>query len=176
MARWRLVTGHYLNVLIDGEQAQWEYKEVDRGTGKQGRKMFNVPMLMDPNDPADHNHPGEIIVCHEGKGDRKDTIFLGEPTPDMEPLDAEAEAISEKLQDKWQHPIESLPTTMSDGESAFMAKMMEAFGNQPTPQLNNTSVPIEQFNELKSLVEDLKAQLATAKPTSMLKPTPAPRV
>src|SRR5712664_1979266 len=76
MARWRLITGHYLNVLIDGSPAEWEYKETDRNTGKQARRIFPVPVLLDPNDPADHNHPGEIIVCHEGAGDRRDIIFL----------------------------------------------------------------------------------------------------
>jgi len=164
MARWRLITGHYLNVLLDGKPAEWEYKETDRTTGKQGRKVFPVPMLMDPNDPADHNYPGEIIVCHEGKGERRDIVFFGDPTPDMEPYDEEGEAISTALAAQWQHPIESLPATMSDGESAFMAKLMEAMGQQKPAA--NTSVSIEQYNELKSLVEDLKAQLATSKPSS----------
>jgi len=164
MARWRLINGHYLNVLIDGEPAEWEYKEVDRTTGKQARKIFPVPMLMDPNDPADHNYPGEIIVCYKGSGERKDIVFIGDPTPEMEPLDEEAEAISASLRQKWEHPIESLPSTMSDGESAFMAKLMEAM-SQVKP-VANASVSIEQYNELKALVEDLKAQLATSKPSS----------
>src|SRR5258708_30844440 len=164
MARWRLITGHYLNVLVDGEPVEWEYKEVDRTTGKQARKIFPVPMLMDPNDPADHNYPGEIIVCHEGSCERRDVVFIGDPTPEMEPLDEEAEAISADLRQKWEHPIESLPSTMSDGESAFMPKLMEALG-QAKPAAN-TSVSIDQYNELKALLEDLKAQLATSKPSS----------
>ncbi len=164
MARWRLITGHYLNVLVDGEPIEWEYKEVDRTTGKQARKIFPVPMLMDPNDPADCNYPGEIVVCHEGKGQRQDIIFVGDPTPDMEPYDEEAEAISASLRQSWEHPIESLPSTMSDGESAFMAKLMEAVG-QAKP-VANAPVSIDQYNELKALVEDLKAQLATSKPSS----------
>lgn len=165
MARWRLRNGHYINILTDGKPAEWEYKEVDRSTGKAGRKIFYVPTLLDPNDSADRNYPDDIIVCHEGKGLPRDYIFTGEPTPDMEPLDEEAEKISEGLRDKWEHPIESLPSTMNDGESAFMKKMMDAFGGgQPT------SVPIAQFDELKKLVEDLQAQLATTKPASMIKP------
>ncbi len=164
MARWRLITGHYLNVLIDGELVEWEYKEIDRTTGKQARKIFPVPMLMDPNDPADCNYPGEIVVCHEGSGQRRDIVFVGNPTPDMEPYDEEAEAISASLRQKWEHPIESLPSTMSDGESAFMAKLMEAMG-QAKP-VANASVSIEQYNELKAMFEDLKAQIATSKPSS----------
>jgi len=119
---------------------------------------------MDPNDPADCNYPGEIVVCHAGKGQRQDIIFVGNPTPDMEPYDEEAEAISASLRQSWEHPIESLPSTMSDGESAFMAKLMEAVGQ--TKPVANASVSIDQYNELKALVEDLKAQLATSRPSS----------
>src|SRR6266705_1767114 len=109
MARWRLRTGHYLNV----PGTEWEYKETDRTTGKTGRKVFAVPMLLDPNDPADHNYPGEIIVASaEDRAFPRDIIFLGDPTPDMEPIDDEAEAISEALASKWVHPIESLPDTV----------------------------------------------------------------
>ncbi len=164
MARWRLITGHYINILTDGKPAEWEYKEVDRTTGKQARKIFPVPVLLDPNDPADHNYPGEIVVCWDGKGQRQDLIFTGDPTPDMEPMDEEAETISASLQERWAHPIDSLPSTMSDGESAFMERLMLAMGGQKPAA--NTSVSVEQYNELKALVEDLKAQLATSKPTS----------
>src|SRR6266705_2613092 len=114
MARWRLLTGHYLNV----EGTEWEYKETDRNTGKQARKVFAVPLFMDPNDPSDHNYPGEIIVANiADRAFARDIIFLGDPTPDMEPLDAEAEAISESLAPKWTHPIESLPDTVETPKS-----------------------------------------------------------
>ena len=78
MARWRLMNAHYLNV----SGTEWEHKETDRSTGKQARKVFPVPMLLNPEDPADHNYPGEIIVAHEGKtAQRRDIIFVGQPSP-----------------------------------------------------------------------------------------------
>lgn len=117
MARWRLVCGHYLNT----EPPQfWEYKEIDRGTGKQVTRRFPVPALLDPNDPGDWNHKdgfgnGEVIVAHAGKTDNsRDIIFTGDPTPDMVPLDAEAEAITKSLAGKWKHPIESLTGNYAD--------------------------------------------------------------
>lgn len=105
MARWSLMNAHYLNV----PGTEWEYKETT-DSGKQGRKIFPVPLHLDPNNPRDHNYPGEIIVCHEGKGQPKDIVFVGPPTPDMTPLDDEAQAISDSMQPAWIHPIESLPT------------------------------------------------------------------
>ncbi len=162
MARWRLINAHYLNV----PGTEWEYKEVDRTTGKQGRKVYPVPMLMNPNDTADCNYPGEIIVTNaESREYPRDILFLGDPTPEMEPLDTEAQAISDSLQDRWQHPIDTLPSTMSDGESAFMAKLMEAMGQQKNVSVGPT---MEDFNEMKRLVEDLKAQLASQKPSSAM--------
>jgi hypothetical protein len=113
MARWRLINPHYLHV----PGTEWEYKETDRSSGKQGRKIFAVPLYLDPRDNADHNYPGEIIVCDkESPVYPKDILFQsarglrGEPTPEMEPLDDEAVQISRALEHKWVHPIESLPT------------------------------------------------------------------
>lgn len=106
MARWRLITGHYLNV----PGTEWEYKETDRGTGKQVRKVFPVPMLLDPNDGSHQNYPGAIIVTNkEDRAFPNDILFVGDPTPDMDPLDDEAEAISASFKDRWIHPIEALP-------------------------------------------------------------------
>lgn len=102
MARWRLTHSHYLNV----PGTEWEYKETDRTTGRQARKVFPVPLLLNPEDPADCNYPGEIIVSYRANG--RDIVFVGPPTPDMEPLDEEAQAISDKERPKWQHPIDSL--------------------------------------------------------------------
>lgn len=116
MARWRLAAPHYLNV----EGTTWEYKEVDRTTGRQKRTNFPVPLHLDPDNPSDWNHvygkdSGEIIVC-DGKDDvnAKDIIFAGEPTPDMVPMDEPAKALSNSLAHKWKHPIESLSGTYAD--------------------------------------------------------------
>lgn len=113
MARWRLTAPHYLQV----PGTEWEYKEVDRITGKPVRRTFAVPTLIDPNQPGDWTHrngdQGEVIVC-QGNGDARDIKFVGEPTPDMMPLDDEAKAISAKFAAKWKHPIESLPNSYSE--------------------------------------------------------------
>lgn len=172
--RWRLVTGHYLKVpeLPDGTHVEWEHKETNRANGRTVRKLFPVPILLDPNDPADHNHPGEVIVAHEVEGAhnvRNDYIFIGDPTPDMEPLNDEAEAISESLKSTWAHPIETLPVNggMSSEEQVFMQQMMKAFAAQvgsAMPQAN-TSVDSKEMAELKERLAKLEALLASqAKP------------
>ena len=47
MARWKLMTPHYLNV--EGEE--WEYQETNRTTGRPQRTKFPVPRLLDIRDP-----------------------------------------------------------------------------------------------------------------------------
>lgn len=174
MARWRLRNGHYLNTLAMEEDklapgTQWEYKEQDRGTGRAARKMYNVPQLLDPKDPADCNYPGEIIVCNEyDRAFPRDIIFLGDPTPEMEALDESAEAISDSLRHKWEHPIDTLPVNgaMNFDERTFMEKMMQSFaasiGAQLQPQAPaNASVSKEEFDALKEQLAALQAQMAS---------------
>ena len=167
--RWRLRNAHYLNVISlgDGTKVEWEYKETSRQTGRQVRKLFPVPALLDPNDPADHNYPGDLIVAHEPNEDqvntnRNEIYFVGEPTPEMEPLNEAAEALSNSLRSKWEHPIESLAPTgnMTPAESAFMESMMKAFAG--AAQVNNQTVPKEQYDELKARLDRFEAQLAAA--------------
>lgn len=155
MARWSLRNPHYLNVPGN----EWQHEETDRETGRRNRKMYEVPRLLDPNNPQDQNYPGEVIVCHEGKGDRKDIIFLGEPTPDMEPLDDEAKAISASLQKKWEHPIDALPANGEDYGAALM-KMFEKQiaqlgGIKPT---SVAGVDPDDFKKLQDQVAELLAQ------------------
>ena len=112
--RWRLVNAHYLRVpeLPDGTKVEWEHKETSRESGRSVRKLFPGPILLNPNDGADCNYPGELIVAHAIDGAhnlRQDYIFEGEPTPEMEPLNDAAQAISDSLRTKWEHPIDSIP-------------------------------------------------------------------
>src|ERR1700748_2905378 len=100
--RWRPNSGHYLRIpeLPDGTQIEWEHKETARETGRTVRKLYSVPMLLDPKGPADCNYPGEIIVAHAVEGarnERFDYIFIGNPTPEMEPLNDAAQEISDSL-------------------------------------------------------------------------------
>lgn len=157
MARWSLQNTHYLNVPGN----EWMHEETDRETGKRNRKIYTVPQLLDPNNMADQNYRelGQVIVCHEGKGQPRDIVFVGEPTPEMAPLDEEAEAISESLRSKWEHPIDTLPANggMNDKEMAFMKNLMDSFSKQVQPQ-QNASVTPEQFAELQAQVAELMKQ------------------
>ena len=113
MARWKLLKSHYLNV----PGTEYDVRETHRETGKQVTKRFPVHLFLNPDDPADFNYPqdGIIIVSHRAdKAHPRDIVFVGPPTPEMEPLDPEAEKITAEWQKKWNdRPIDNLPTTMS---------------------------------------------------------------
>ena len=151
MARWKLMSSHYLNV--DGEE--WEYMELDRATGRQRRVKFKVPRLLDVNDPTcwthkfgpQGNEEGEIIVCLPEKGEPKDIVFYGEPSPDMFPLDEEAKELSAKFVDKWKFNVEN-----SAGD--FSQSLIDKFQVQ---QAAITSKPVEipGLTELVSSINSL---------------------
>lgn len=157
MARWRLMQPHYLNV----PGTEWEYKETT-STGKQGRKMFQVPTYLNPNDGSDHNYPGEIIVCYAGKGHPKDIEFVGPPTPDMEPLDDEAQAINAELAPSWTHPIDALP---GNGYSQSILRDFERqmAAAETRPNVSTSGVSQEKFDELQAQVKALMEQNAALK-------------
>jgi len=154
--RWRLMTSHYLNV----PGTEWEHNESDRTTGKAVRKLYPVGLLLDPRNPQDCNRDGDCVVTHDIEGARRvrtDFIFLGDPTPDMEPMNDEAEAISDSLKYKWAHPIDTLPANggMNDAEKVFMEKMMAAFAG--AAQAPNQTVPKEDYDALLKRVLALEA-------------------
>jgi hypothetical protein len=173
--RWSLRNAHYLKVaeLPDGTKVEWEHKETSREGGRTVRKLFAVPILLDPKDPADCNYPGEIIVSHAVDGVhnlRQDIIFEGDPTPEMEPLNESAQAINDSLRSKWEHPIETLPANggMTSAEQASMQGMMTEFAKTigaALPQAN-ASVPDAEKEELKARLAKLEALVAqqSAKP------------
>lgn len=113
MARWRLIKSHYLNV----PGTEYDVKETHRETGKQVTKRFPVHMFLNPDDPADYNYPQDGVIIVSDRADKahpRDIVFVGPPTPEMEPLDPEAEKITAKWKEKWDRgPIESLPNTVS---------------------------------------------------------------
>lgn len=160
MARWRLTAGHYLNVPGN----EWEYKETNRDTGRQQRVVFPVPMLLDPQDASAHNYPGEIIVSNGKFPQPRDYIFEGPPTPDMEPLDDEAQAITDKERPKWIHPIESLPgqsysQSLLDRFESEIAKLQ---AGQPAPRqaIPVNSIDPDAFAKLQEQVAALAEQNA----------------
>lgn len=166
MAKWRLTAAHYLNV----PGTEWEYKETDRNTGRQARKVFQVPMLLDPKDPTVCNHDGDCIVVQGVEPGRSEYIFVGEPTPDMEPLDDEARAITEKHQAKWRNPIDSLPANGEDYGSALVraferqiSELIKSGAAQPAQPVSAGAVSAEEFAKLQEQVAALMAQNAELK-------------
>jgi len=115
MARWKLMTSHYLNTV---RQAKWRYSAIDQANGELLEKEFNVPRMLDVDDPkcwtnrAEVGNPvssggnmtnadGEVVVCWQGKGLKTDIEFIGDPTPDMVPLDEEAQEVSDSFESHW---------------------------------------------------------------------------
>lgn len=158
MARWRLTEAHYLNV----PGTVWEFSETDRTTGKQKRTQFPVPTLLNPAEPSDWNYKttgmngqvvdGEIIVCYAGKGQPRDIEFLGEPTPSMEPLDEEAEAISGKFTEKWKHPTDSVSSSFGDALIEGFQKQMELV------QAQQSNAKVEGMTELLTAMAGMMKQ------------------
>ena len=115
MARWKLACPHYINV----PGTEWEYNETKNG--KVARKRFTVPRFLDTAEPSDwtnkwgsrDDEEGEIVVCHEGKGAAGDIPFLGDPTPDMIPIDDEAKAISKSFETRWSYRPETAEVDFS---------------------------------------------------------------
>lgn len=153
MARFRLKAKHYLNV----PGTEWEQKETDQATGKQVRKVYEVPLYLDPEDPSSHNYPGEVIVATvKDKAFPRDIIFVPPCSVDMEPLDEEAEAMWKEIAAKGQHPIESLPTNEDFG--AWIAKKFE---READALALKVSQPDSRVSSLERQVEELKALVAS---------------
>lgn len=139
-------------------------EEIDRDTGRPVRKMYDVGLFLNPDDLGDvqfYGQNGDIIVCYEGRGASRDLVFIGPPTPDMEPLDDEAEAITAEESRNWVHPINDLPGNgFSDNLiQDFLAKIAEVqAGAMPTRSAS--SVSPEAFAALQEQVQALMEQNA----------------
>jgi hypothetical protein len=158
MARWRLTSEHYL--MLD-PPSEWEYKEVDQMTGNTARTVLKVGTYLSPKDRP-------YVVCHKGKGQPGDLVFLGDPTKEMEPLDDEAIALSEARRPFWADPIDSLPgTTMAE---RIMDGMQKAISDLAVSQkLADTKVTAyvnpAEFAALQKQVKELMEQNAALKQT-----------
>jgi hypothetical protein len=170
MARWKLMEAHYLSV----PGTEWEYKEANRETGRTARKIYEVPLYLDPKDSADWNDRVNELVVVSNKFDPahpRDHVFVGPPTPNMEPLDDEAQAISDKESTKWIHPIESLNMTYSESRlTEFEREIAMAIAGKmedkrPAPSLSLGDVSRDDFEKLQqqvSLLMERNAQLEEA--------------
>lgn len=163
MARWRLTDGHYLNV----PGIEWEYKESDRETGRQARKIYHVPLYLNPKNREDWNYPQDeaIIVTNKEYHPEhpRDIYFVGPPTPDMEALDDEAREISQGYHDRgqWKHPIEKLDMTysqsiLSEFEQQLVAKL--AGSPQPLPNTSVKGVDPAEFAKMQEQLAELMEQ------------------
>lgn len=158
MARWRLTESHYLN----SPGTKWRYSEID-SNGEAVEHNFVVPRLMDIKDPRHHTDKdaGVIVVCYEGKGQPSDRVFVGDPTPSMEPLDEEAREISARYEGKWKHAIDSLPAQGFGNEllGALQAQLAAVAATQsPSSMAPNTAIKAEEFSALKTQVDELVKQ------------------
>lgn len=157
MARWQLTEPHYLNTL----DSKWEFETKNRTTGRSERKQFKVPTHLDPNIEGDWNYQdrignnlvdGRIIVCYEGKGEPKDIIFEGPPTPGMLPLDDEAKEISAKFD--W------IPTAGLDENSQF-----NSFAQQTliklTEELKSTAATSPQVEGMAEFMKTMAQMMQT---------------
>lgn len=169
MARWRLTASHYLNV----PGVKYTREETDRDTGEVAKFDYDVPMFLDiRNPPRRYNQDGNIFVTNvKPIGPSRDVYFLGDPTPDMEPVDDEAREISGKM--RWQNPMgeEAFPTSGgsyggSEGFGAAMIAQLEkaidklakkAASGEPT---SGKGVDPEAFAELQKQVQALVEQNA----------------
>lgn len=162
MARWKLLQPHYLNV----PGTEWEYRETNRTTGRPERKTFPVPLYLNPEDPGDCNHrDGEepiLVVSNGGTRDPKDYMFTGLPTPDMKPMDDEAEVITAELTPSWSHAINDLPNTQGNYSQSLVdnleKKMSEAQAKQASPQVEGMS---DLLATMKEMMVQNQAVLAT---------------
>jgi hypothetical protein len=99
---------------------------------------------------------GDCIVCHEGKGQPRDHLFTGGPTMDMEPLDAEAEHLTNEMLKHCRHPIDSLPGDFTQSILNDFQRQIDSIAkNQPVPNPQNVAVTFQEFNDLKGQVAKL---------------------
>ena len=162
MARWKLACPHYLNV----QGVEWEYNETKNG--KVNRKRFNVPRFLNTADPGDwttkwgskDDEEGEIIVCLEGKGERSDIAYIGDPTPDMIPVDDEARAISKTFEGRWAYKPE---TAEVDFSQSLVDKFEEAMAASQSKQAEIPGMS-DLVGALTSLTALMAAQQAAQAP------------
>jgi len=168
LARWKLINPHYLMTV---DPVEWEYSETDRVSGRPVRKKFTVPRYLDPRDPSDwttrwgnkDNAEGEIIVCLPGKGDKGDVEFLGDPTPEMIPVDDEAKTISAGFADQWRYkPDLEVGTYSQSLVDQFQSQMAEAESKPATVEVAGladlVAAMAAQSEAIKALVQSNPAR------------------
>jgi len=156
MARWKVTAKHYLHAEQYGQPTEWERQEINQDTGRMFRKAYKVPMLIDPDDKYCINkHEGICVVARKGTEKPGDIIFFGPPTPDMEPMDEEAQAETDAEKHKWVNPIDSLAPEIGQ---EFGKQLLEALNRQV--DLASASKPTSLKGTSNEDMEALKAIVA----------------
>jgi hypothetical protein len=167
MARFRLKAAHYLSVPDNF----WERVEVNLQTGKQGRQRVLVPLYLNPEE-------GEVIVStKQSRQYPNDIVFTGPVTPDMEPLDDEAEEMMANYIAGYrgEHPIESLPGTLGESLIEKFTNQLERIqvSNHPSSEIDSLKAQVaEQSRQISALMAMLQDRSPVAAETPPLKPSP----
>jgi hypothetical protein len=128
MARWKVTAKHYLHAEQYGQSTEWERQETNQDTGRMFRKAYKVPMYIDPDDKYCINKfEGICVVARKGTERPGDIVFFGPPTPDMEPMDEEAQAETDAEKHKWVNPIDSLAPEIGQ---EFGKQLLDALNRQ----------------------------------------------
>lgn len=162
MARWELTDKHYIHGNWPGEDKNsWQFTETNMETGRVARKLFTVPAFLEKG-----------IIVSQGERHPREFEFLGPPTPEMLPLDDDAEAISAQHRSKWMAPMDGFPTQGPGGfNDAVLQRLTDALDNisrnQPIQQ--QTAVPVgsvsrAEFELLQAQLLEVQAQLLKAGP------------
>lgn len=178
MARWQLTEPHYLNVPGN----KWELEIKNRTNGRSERKQFPVPLHLDPNIESDWNYvdklgnniiDGKIVVCWQDKGEEKDIIFFGPPTPGMLPLDDEARKESAKY--SWT-PTQGLDDISQSNSfnTQLLIKFTEDLRGISTqsPQVEGMADFMKTMSEMMKMQTEILATLAGKKVEAPLAPAP----
>lgn len=132
-------------------------------TQEEVRHRMPVPRFLHLDDPKTRrNSSGHVIVCYEGSKEAPtDYIFVGPPTPDMEPLDDEAMELSKSELSRGQHPMDSLSPNGYQGDILErFTKAIEAIGGIQPQNQSIANVSAEDFAVLQEQVQALIEQNA----------------
>jgi len=176
MAKWELTDNHYIHGHYPGEdKTSWQFEETNRDTGRIARKLFTVPAYLDKG-----------MIVSQGERNPREFEFVGPPTPEMLPLDDEAQAISDKEQARagWGHAINDLP-----GQGGFNDALLQKLTDAVEAVARNQSVAAQPAAAVgmvsRAEFEALQAQLLgllakkegqvsdTEEPLLEIEPTPA---
>ena len=150
MARWQLTTPHYLHTV---RTTEWEHKETDRDTQEEVRTRYPVPRYLER---------GSIVTRGEPPQSKFEFEIIGDPTPDMVPLNADAQAISDTFMPHWS---KMGSFELGGGTEAVLAGLADKLEKAMTSGMPVYAQPLngvsqDQFTALQNQVTELMKQNA----------------